>query len=172
MAEPHGTEAGSGRIDRALRTAVVVFLLGVFSFVVWQSGHFMLGARLFPEYVGIAGIGLCLLELARQAWRRTRADVTAELNTADLAVEAEERTAAGYRRAVRLFGWILIYYALIWLVGMMLATALFVPALLLVRFRASWMPSIAITAGLIALIWLLERLIMLRWPPGVLPLPF
>jgi hypothetical protein len=172
MAEARETEAGSERIDRALRTVVVLFLLGVFSFVVWQSGQFMLGARLFPEYVGIAGIGLCLLELARQAWRRTRADTPTELDTADLAVEADERTAAGYARALRLFGWILIYYALIWLAGMMVATSLFVPALLLIRFRAPWLPSLAIAAGLIVLIWLLGRLIMLRWPGGVLPLPF
>jgi hypothetical protein len=172
MAEPRMAAAGDGRIERVLRTAMVVVLLAVFSFVVWQSGDFMLGARLFPEYVGIAGIALCVLELARQVWRRGIAPADQEVNTADLAVEAEERTAAGYGRALRLFGWILGYYALIWLAGMMAATALFVPMFLRAQFRAEWTPSISIAAGLILLIWLLERLLMLRAPAGVLPLPF
>jgi hypothetical protein len=160
------------RISHVLRTVVVALLLVIFGLASWQAREFQLGARLFPEYVGIAGVALCLVYLLRQAWRGSAVDSAAEVNTADLGLEADDQTAAGYFRALRVFGWIVIYYALIWLIGMMLATALFVPAFLRIGYRARWMASIALAAGLVVLIWVLHQALMLRWPPGVLSLPF
>jgi hypothetical protein len=166
----HDLEAG--RIARALRTTVVLALLGVFAYVAWASTGFMLGARLFPQFVGTFGVVLCLIELAHEAWRRGRAGAPDGPGTADLILDAEEQTTAGYLRALRLFGWILAYYVLIWVAGLVLATAVFVPALLRLQFGARWLPSLSIAGGLLVLIGLLQWLLMLRFPTGYLPLPF
>jgi hypothetical protein len=160
------------QLSRWLRTALVILLLAGFSYVVWASQNFMLGARLFPQYIGTAGIILCVLELLRQIIRRGREVISNEPNTADLAVEAEEQTPAGYWRAAKFFGWVLFYYGLIFLVGFTLATAIFVPSLLTFRFRAPLKASVGIVVGLLITIWLLQTLLMLRLPRGIIPLPF
>jgi hypothetical protein len=160
------------QLSRWLRTGLVVILLALFSYVVWASGDFMLGARLFPQYVGTAGIILCSLELIRQIVRRGREVVSDEPSTADLVVEEEEQTLAGYWRAARFFGWVLFYYGLIFLFGFTFATVIFVPSLLSLRFRAPLMASAGIVAGLVLTIWLLQTLLMLRLPRGIIPLPF
>jgi putative tricarboxylic transport membrane protein len=159
-------------LGRWLRTALVIILLLMFSYVVWASQDFMLGARLFPQYVGTAGIILCVLELLRQAIRRGREAISNEPSTADLVVEAEEQTVEGYIRAGKFFGWVLYYYGLIFLVGFTLATAIFVPSLLTFRFRAPLKASAGIVAGLVLVIWLLQTFLMLRLPRGIIPLPF
>lgn len=164
------------RIDpsRWFRTGLVLVLLAMFSYVVITAGGFRLGARLFPQYVGTAGIALCLLELARQAFTRGRAALRHrdEPSTADLTVDAQEQTLAGWGRAATLFLWIGLYYALIFLVGFTLATIVFVPALLTIRFRAGILPSAAIVMGLVALILALQTFLRLRVPTGILPVPF
>jgi hypothetical protein len=98
--------------------------------------------------------------------------ISDEPSTADLVVEEEEQTPAGYWRAVKFFGWVLYYYGLIFLVGFTLATAIFVPSLLTFRFRAPLKASAGIVAGLMVTIWLLQTLLMLRLPRGIIPLPF
>ena len=164
------------RIDpsRWFRTGLVLVLLALFAYVVTAAGGFRLVARLFPQYVGTVGIALCVLELARQAIFRGRAALTAraEPATADLVVEAEEQTLAGYWRAAKLFGWIALYYGLIFLVGFTLATVLFVPALLIVKYRAGIVPTFGIVVGLVALILALQTFLRLRVPTGILPVPF
>lgn len=165
-------DAQSFHIAPWLRTALVILLLAGFSYVVWRSSSFMLGARLFPQYIGTAGIVLCVLELLRQGFRRGREALTDEPSTADLVVEEEEQTLAGYARGLMLFGWMIFYYVLIFLVGFTLATIIFVPALLTFRFRAPLLASASIVGGLVVLIWALQTFLMLRVPRGAIPLPF
>jgi hypothetical protein len=160
------------QLGRWLRTGLVLLLLAMFVFVVWGSRDFMLGARLFPQYIGTAGIVLCLLELLRQIIRRGREAISDEPSTADLVVDEDEQTPAGYLRAAAFFGWVVFYYVLIFLLGFTLATIIFVPTLLTVRFRAPLMSSAGIVAGLVVLIWLLQTFLMLRTPRGIIPLPF
>jgi hypothetical protein len=160
------------QLSRWLRTALVLILLLLFCYVAWVSNDFMLGARLFPQYVSIFGIVLCVLELLRQAITRGREVLSDEPSTADLVVEAEEQTLDGYLRAGKLFGWVLFYYGLIFLFGFTLGTALFVPSLLTVRFRAPLMASAGIVAGLLVVIWILKTFLRLRTPEGIIPLPF
>jgi hypothetical protein len=163
-------------IARWLRTAFVVVLLILFVAVAWAAQDFRLGARLFPVYIGIAGAILCVIELLRQLITRGREVLSDEPKTADLSVEAEEQNLAGYLRALSFFGWMLGYYALIFVFGFTLATVIFVPALLMLRFRAPLPASAGIAAGLVALIIALQYFLMLRVPRGLthgmLPWPF
>ncbi|MCC5979352.1 MAG: tripartite tricarboxylate transporter TctB family protein [Salinarimonas sp.] len=163
-------------IARRLRTAFVVALLILFIAVAWAAQDFRLGARLFPVYIGMAGAALCVIELLRQLITRGRQKLSDEPNTADLSVEADEQTAAGYLRALSFFGWMLGYYALTFVFGFTLATVIFVPSLLILRFRAPFLASAAIAGGLVLLIVALQYFLMLRVPRGLthgmLPWPF
>jgi hypothetical protein len=158
-------------LQRRLRTLFVLLILAVGVFAIWTSADFRTAARLFPHYVGHATILVCLVELARQIVRRNL--ITAEtLSTADIGLEAEELGAAGMRRGLAVFGWILGYGALILVLGMPLATVIFVPLLLHVRFRSDWRATVAIVVGLLALMWLLRLGLNLRLPPGLFGLGF
>ncbi|MGY6644399.1 MAG: tripartite tricarboxylate transporter TctB family protein [Salinarimonas sp.] len=163
-------------IARRLRTAFVLVLLILFIAVAWAAQDFRLGARLFPVYIGMAGAALCVIELLRQLIMRGREKLSDEPNTADLSVEADEQNLAGYLRALSFFGWMLGYYALTFVFGFTLATVIFVPALLILRFRAPLLASAAIAGGLVVLIIALQYFLMLRVPRGLthgmLPWPF
>lgn len=156
----------ASRLEARMRTAFVLALLALALFVVWSAADFRRSARLFPHYAGLVTAALCLVELARQFVHRRRAPAPAGLNTADLGLEAEERTRAGIRRSLGIFGWVLGYGGLIVLLGLPLATAVFVPALLRLRFAALWLPAFGLVAGLWALFWALRAMLAIRLPPG------
>jgi hypothetical protein len=156
----------AARIEARMRTVFVLALLAVALFVVWSAGDFRRAARLFPQYAGGVTVALCLLELARQFVRRRLLPAADGLNTADIGLEPEERAPEGLRRSLAMIGWVLGYGGLIALLGMPLATALFVPALLWVNFRAPWLASLGLVAGLWALMWVLRAVLAIRLPPG------
>jgi hypothetical protein len=153
------------RIEARMRTLFVLALLAIAVFVVWSAGDFRRAARLFPQYAGGITVALCLLELVRQLVRRKLLSAPG-LSTADIGLDPEERTREGLARSLAIFGWVLGYGALIALLGMPLATALFVPALLRLRFDAPWLPALALVAGLWALMIALRSLLAIRLPPG------
>jgi hypothetical protein len=153
------------RIEARMRTLFVLALLAIAVFVVWSAGDFRRAARLFPQYAGGITVALCLLELVRQLVRRKLLSAPG-LNTADIGLDPEERTREALARSLAIFGWVLGYGALIVLLGMPLATALFVPALLRLRFDAPWLPALALVAGLWALMIALRSLLAIRLPPG------
>ena len=159
----------SSRLEARMRTVFVLALLAVAVFVVWTAGDFRRAARLFPQYAGGITVLLCLLELTRQFVRRKLLTPgETGINTADIGLDPEERTREGIRRSLVIFGWVLGYGALIGLVGMPLATAIFVPAILRLQFQAPWLPVIGLVAGLWALMYLLRAVLAVRLPAGFL----
>jgi hypothetical protein len=158
----------ASRFEARMRTAFVLVLLAVAVFVVWSAQDFRSAARLFPQYAGGVTAALCVLELARQVVRRKLLPPAANgLNTADIGLDADERTREGIRRSLLIFGWVLCYGVLIVLLGMPLATALFVPALLRLQFDAPWLPGIGLVVGLWALMYALRSVLDVRLPPGL-----
>lgn len=164
---------GQRAID-ALPLAVAIALLAGALFVVWEAQGFRLGARLFPVYVGTATALLAVLEVIAQIMARLRppaAPREEEPATADFVADETERTPAFYARGLLYFGWILGLYALTALLGFFYAVPLWVLALLRLQFRAAWLPSFGLALGLVAMIYALQVLLMLRWPRGLIPLP-
>ncbi len=152
-------------LQRRLRTGFVLVVLALSVFVVWSADDFRRAARLFPQYAGAITAALCVLELARQAWRR-RSPAPDGLNTADIGLSDDERSAEGMRRGLAVYLWCLGYGVLILALGMVWATVLFVPALLHLRFRSDWRITLGIVAGLVGLMWALRLLLAVRLPQG------
>lgn len=158
----------ASRLEARMRTVFVLGLLAVAVFVVWSAADFRRAARLFPQYAGGVTVALCLLELARQFVRRRLLAAEGEgVNTADIGLDPEERTREGIRRSLAIFAWVLGYGVLIVLLGMPLATALFVPALLRLQFGAPWLPALGLVAGIWALMFALRAILAVRLPTGL-----
>ena len=155
-----------GIIDR-LDLIFILLLLPLFAYVYWASQDFMLGARLFPSYVALFGMALIGIELLRRWAKRGMTVLDDGPATADLVLDEEQRSLAGYGRALLIFVWLAGFYLLIYLIGMLWATAVFVPVFLLVQFRASWWISLLLAAGLMGLIYGLHVTLRLRWPQGL-----
>jgi len=162
------------RLSAWMRTAFVLLVLAAALFAVWTAGDFRRAARLFPQYAGGALAILCVLELVRQLVRRRVLAPAGALNTADIGLEADERSPEGLRRSLAVLVWVVGFIGLIGLAGLPLATAAFVPALLWVRFRAAPWIAGAIVAGLwalmVALQWLLNMRLPSGWLTGTFPL--
>ncbi len=148
---------------RHLQTVFVLLLLAGFLYVALRSADFRLGARLFPQIVAWVGIGVIALELLNQAIRRGRRQ---ERDFSDLSDE-EEASPAFYARGLLFFGWLIVFYGLIYLVGPVAASGLFVLLLLLVQFRAYPLVTAGVGLGVMGLIWGLSKVLNLRWPAGV-----
>ncbi len=146
-----------------LQTPFVVLILGVMVYVLWQSQSFSLGARLFPQVVASAGILLALAELLRQFLRRGARE---EQDFTDLA--SEEDSVAYYGRGMLFFGWLVVFVVLLFLVGPIIAAGMYVLLLLTVQFRSPWRVVVALSLGLMALIWVLGVVLQLRWPASLL----
>lgn len=155
------------RIATRLRTAFILLVLAAALFAVWSAGDFRRAARLFPQYGGTALAILCGLELIRQLLRRTVLNPPeGALNTSDIGLEADETTREGWQRSATVMLWVLGYMALIALIGMPLATAVFIPAFLWIRFRSPIWIAILLVAGLWGLMWALRAALALRLPSG------
>ncbi len=157
-----------------LPTLVVALFLLVALYVVWTvQGYRLLGARLFPEFVGIAAAALALGELINQAVRRRRGPATAEsLDTSDLAAEAGDDEPAFYRRGLVVFGYVLALYLLALAIGFVLAVPLWVVMLLVGVYRARWWPALATAAGLVLLMYVLQTTLRIRLPLGYTGITF
>lgn len=151
---------------RHLQTPFVLAVLALMVLVLWLSQSFSLGAGLFPTVAAAAGIGLALLELARQAWVRGRRE---EADFTDLA--ESEQDPAFLARGLLYFGWVIAFAGLLFVVGAIPAAGLFTLAFLRVQFASPWWASAALAAGLMGALWLLGIVPQLRWPPSLLPLP-
>ncbi len=146
-----------------LQTPFVLLILACLVAILWISQGFSLGARLFPTAVASLGILLAVLELGRQAIRRGAKE---ESDFSDLA--EEEETPAFYARGLLFFTWMAAFIGLFFLIGALPAAGLYVLGFLRLQYRSPWLPSLALSAGLVALLWGLGVALQLRWPTPLL----
>lgn len=154
----------------ALLTLLILLLFfgGVFTGREWE-----LRARLFPWVIGIPALFLCVAQLAMdlfQAKRSDNPDIAAGFM--DLPVDRGVPVSVVIRRAVNIFGWIIGFYATIWLVGFIPSVPLFVLLYLLIQAREKFWVSLLYTgAVLVFLIGVFHLVLHIPWPPGVIPAP-
>ena len=154
---------------RFVRLAFVFLILVVAVFAVFSADDFRRAAKLFPQYAGAALAILCALELLNELLKRKFTDVNdSSLNTADIGLDQDELSIEGWRRSLIMMAWVVGYMTLIALFGIPIATALFVPAMLRFRFKASVVTASLIVVGLWLLMWVLIETIAMKMPSGIL----
>lgn len=159
-----------------LRLGFSVLWIVVFVYTAWESRRFPAIAGWFPMVVSFFGIGLAVATLTIDVakWRRegdtVGQDAAATASTAAFGGEG----GAGVPRAFALAGryglWLLAYTGLIWLVGAVAGSALFVFLFLLLEARASWPYLVAGPIVTIAGLTLLAEAVNLFWPRSLLTL--
>lgn len=144
---------------RHLQTPFVLLVLAGLVAVLWISQSFSLGARLFPTVVASLGILLALLELGRQGLRRGAREASDYTDLGN-----EDDSPLFFAKGLLFFGWMLGFVGLFFLVGALPAAGLFVLSFLKLQFRSPWLPSLGLAAGIVILLWVLGKVLQLRWP--------
>jgi hypothetical protein len=160
---------------RWLPAAFVAVLMVLFAYVAFAATGFMRGAGIFPYYIALAGLVLGAIELAGRVIHMARPDESRLAILFDIGLTDEDRTPAGYLRAILQLGWIVLYFGLMWLLGGLIGSVVFVVGFLRLGYRVAWPTTLAFGLGIFLFVWGLGRVLDLRWPRAVLqpwlPLP-
>lgn len=129
----------------------------LFAVTAYQSLDFDELARMFPLSISIGAVLLALVNFSADflRWRRMGSAVSDDVAETAVLTDDREGIARGLANALRYLSWFVGYVALIWLVGLLVATVVFLGAFLVVEARARlWLimvgPVVAVI-GLVAL---------------------
>ncbi len=145
----------------SLASLTMTAVIGVLLFsMAMEARDFLRFSKYFPLVFGIAGAGLTVLILVFEVanWRKLSS------------TGPESWTNA--KAALRISGWLLLYMALIALVGFPFATVAFTAGFLRLEAGAGWILAMCYGGMAMAFIFGMGRLLNLAWPSGLLPTLF
>lgn len=157
-----------------LRLAFGVSLACLFAYTGYEALSFSRLARYLPLYVSVAGFGLALVVVASDLLRlrlEARGQARRAQESESAAVEGWDSSGeqpADFARAAYFFSWILGYVGLVALLGLPVASALFLALFLRLVARLSLLAIVAGVAGVLAALLLMTHFMSLRWPPSLL----
>ena len=176
-------------LQTKMRVGFGVLVILLFAWTGWQALEFARLARYMPAAMSGIGVVIGVLTVTTDLlnWRRqgvaAAGDVpeTAALHGAEqreiairegeLDPEAEgtpEDPRRIAQRSVMMFGWVAGYVLAIWVLGILVASALFLLVFLLVVARSGWvLPVVGTVLMLLGMVVLSEAL-NLHWPPYLL----
>lgn len=141
-----------------------VVIATTFVYAVYEARDWAEEASLFPLAVALPGVALAIAQIVISIRSRGAA---AEAVPAD-----EEGTLpAGERskRTAEIAGWILAFFAAVWLIGFQIAVPLGAVAYLRIAAREGWLPSAVVAAGCWALVvGVFDRVLHVPMPAGEL----
>jgi hypothetical protein len=152
-------------VERLVFLALVALLL---FWAGWGAVSFPPRARIFPQTVAFAALGLALIELTRTliAWTRGRTEAmpTPEPTGESKRPALHEQVVAGAPYVL----WIVAYYVGIYLVGFVVASGVFVFLFLNRVGSLRWLAAVGATAPLLAAMLALGTAMNLSWPTGLI----
>lgn len=157
-----------------LRLGFSLVILCLFAYAGMEALDFSRRARYMPLYISVAGFTLSMLLVLRELWRMRTADGSStasgvaieDLASEDLFSPQEERQRL--RTTSYYLLWMFGYVALIALVGLPAASALFLGAFLLIEARMKVLATALSVAAMVGGILVLTHLMHLRWPSNLL----
>jgi hypothetical protein len=157
-----------------LRFAFSLIWILVFSYAVWEARNFPALSGLFPTVISLAGIVLALFTLVIDVrrWRREGGAVGADAPATASTAQLEPGASIGYAfaRAGRYGLWLLSYLFLIWLIGLVPASAVFVALFLLVEARVRVRYLVVGSGVTVAGLLTLANAVNLFWPRSLITL--
>ena len=139
--------------------AFLIFLLALFGWAFWQSFSFPGQAQTYPRVVGGAAVLITAAELLSYIIIMIRGKAPK--------VAKEDTLTARFLTILPYLLWLAAYYAVIYVIGMVAASGLFVFLFLLIEGKVKW--YYALPAGLFILFFLIqmEDVMSLRWPRSI-----
>jgi len=158
-----------------LRLGLSLFVLCVFAYAAFDASDFSRRARYMPLYVSVAGITLSLLLISLELWRARRGGGRATprrgVAIEDLAAEdifSPEEERHRLKTTSYYFVWMICYVGLIAVIGLPIASTLFLGLFLWIESRMR-LPAIALSiAGMLTALLTLTHLMNLRWPSSLI----
>ncbi len=146
-----------------------IFALGlvvILALALWKSRNFNVRAGLFPWAIGFPLLGLLLLQFFRDLMGRTGVQSQGRhVEEEDQGVPADVVRC----RTRNMFGWILIYFLAIWILGFTAGATLCCFIQLKFASKERWLMTLIMTAGLWAFVYLLfDRTLHVPFPAGYL----
>lgn len=141
----------------ASRLAFLAAVCILFAAAAWTAGGFPPRARIFPQVVAVTCLFLGFLAAARGF-----------AGKGNLREERPGFFLDHLRSALPYLGWLAGYYAAICLLGLVLASGLFVAAFLAGEGEVAWYRSVVGGAIISGFLLGLGVLVGLDWPPGLL----
>jgi len=149
------------------RIGFVSALLLLFTWAAWQARDFAELAQFFPLYISVGAVILLIIQLVMEI----RASIAApSAGGEDDGLEAQmlERIPA----ALKYLGWFFGYILLIYFIGLMAATALFLLGFLLMEARMRLLPALVGVVITVLAINLFGDVMKLYWPRALFDLWF
>jgi TRAP-type C4-dicarboxylate transport system permease small subunit len=131
--------------------AFSVFLLLIFIFMIYQALEFQILARYFPLTIASLGAVLLVVEIIFQLKNKETTKKNEEINS----------------NTLKYLAWIVGYMILIFIIGFILATIVFLFAFFKTESGYSLIKNIITTAVVIGVIFILEYFLNLNWPTGL-----
>lgn len=156
----------------SVRIGLTVLIAVMFATMAWTAMGFPELAGYFPLAVGVGGGGLAvgslLFDLAR--WRKVGSAVGEDVGATAAVAEADDAGSAGrtFLRALYYLGWTIGYIALIWVVGVLVATPLFLALFLSIEAKVRWRWIILSSAIMVGFLHQVAEILSLYWPESLL----
>ena len=136
-----------------------LIIVAFFAWTLWEAREWWFRARLFPWAIGFAGLALALLQLMSDGAALVQSRRAGER-------KSNEKFALARQRTLSMTGWILGFFAAIWLLGFPIAVPLTI-FLYLKGARERWPLSIALAClGWLAFYGLFDHLLHVPFPEG------
>lgn len=155
-----------------LRLGLTIAVAVLFAAMAWEATEFQTLARYFPQAITVAGgvfaVLSALFDVARILSPHRRASDDSGGSDA-LAMDVEETgdNASFQRnvlRALYYLAWFIGYGVLISLVGILIASAIFLVLFLKIEAHAKWRLVLICTASMVVLLYLTASVLSLHWP--------
>ncbi|MFB5662272.1 tripartite tricarboxylate transporter TctB family protein [Alteribacillus sp. HJP-4] len=133
------------------------FLMIVFIYTAWTANEFTRLAKYFPFYISIIGALFCFLYTLIQIknWRKAKK-------------QEGDREVLRWRRPLIYTCWLLGYVLLIYIAGLMAATAVFLGAFLYYESKIKLWKTAATTAFVLVAVNVFSMYMNLYWPDNLL----
>jgi hypothetical protein len=161
-------EAADARGSRPFRfswdSAFTLFIIVVFALALWRSRTFDFRTGLFPWAIGIPVFGLAVIQfIVGLSGMAPQGDGSSVAEGGDLPAAVVNQRTAG------MFGWILIYFIAIWLLGFSIGVPLCTLIQLALFDKEKWPLSLIYTACSWAFIYaIFDKVLHVPFPDGQL----
>ena len=147
----------------------------LFLWMAYEARDFARLARVFPLTISLIAVVLGSVNLGMSIWRYRTEGVLIGTDAPKTAVaqggEGDDAlVVSGVLRALYYLGWTLGYALLIWLIGLVVATLVFVVVFLLVEAKASWVLISVGGTATVGVLLLISEVMDLAWPDSLIVL--